>query len=228
MLGGGPAARLKQHKVLQNFRGGPIRCADNSSRSSSGETALRAMVPLHPFHRFGVAVRVFACTALLALAGAASAASPGLDPGQRLRLTPEQRRDMWERMSPEQREAWRNARSQEERQRAWQGFSPEQRRGMWEGLSPEQREMMLRRLPPEQRQDMRRHMTPEERNAMRHRFIEQGPPGPGAQAGGPPPGPMHQMSPEERQRLREQIREAQRDVYRNREKGEKADRGGRR
>ncbi|MGZ8253283.1 MAG: hypothetical protein ACXW2G_04410 [Burkholderiaceae bacterium] len=183
------------------------------------------MVPLHFIYQFGVAVRAFACIALLALAGSAAAASPGLDPGQRLRLTPEQRRDMWDRMSPEQRDAWRNARSQEERQRAWRDFSPEQRRGMWEGLSPEQREMMLRRLPPEQRQDMRRHMTPEERQAMRHRFIEQGPAGPGAQAGGPPSRPMHQMSPEERQRLREQIREAQRDVYRSREKGE---RGGRR
>jgi hypothetical protein len=32
---------------------------------------------------------------------------------------------------------------------------------------------------------------------------------------------MHQMSPEERQRLREQIREAQRDVYRRQDKGGK-------
>ena len=228
MLGGGPAARLRQHKVLQNLRGGPIGCADNCFRLSSEEIALLAMVRLHLIHGVGVAVRAFACVALLVLAGGTSAASPGLDPGQRLRLTPEQRRDMWERMSPEQRDAWRNARSQEERQRAWQGFSPEQRRGMWEGLSPEQREMMLRRLPPEQRQDMRRHMTPEERNAMRHRCIEQPPPGPGASAGGPPPRPMHQMSPEERQRLREQIREAQREVYRSRDNGERGDKGGRR
>lgn len=234
MLGGRPAARLRQHKVLQNFRGDPIRCADNSSRSPSGEIASIAMTPLPVIHRAGVALRAFACVALLALAAGAWGASPGLDPGQRLRLTPEQRRDMWERMSPEQRDAWRNARSQDERQRAWQGLSPEQRRGMWEGLSPEQREMMLRRLPPEQRQDMRRHMSPEERQAMRHRFIEQIPSGPGAQAGGPPPRPMHQMSPEERQRLREQIREAQREVYRGRgmgemgERGERGDKGGRR
>jgi hypothetical protein len=212
MLGGRPAARLRQHKVLQNFRGGPIRCADNSSRSPSGEIALIAMTPLPVVHRAGVALRAFACVALLALAAGAWGASPGLDPGQRLRLTPEQRRDMWERMSPEQRDAWRSARSQDERQRAWQGLSPDQRRGMWEGLSPEQREMMLRRLPPEQRQDMRR-------------FLEQAPPGPGAQAGGPPPRPMHQMSPEERQRLREQIREAQREVYRGQEKGERGERG---
>lgn len=154
--------------------------------------------------------RAIACVLVVALAGPALASS-GADPGQRLRLTPEQRRDMWERMSPEQREAWRNARSQDERERAWRGFSPDQRRDMWERLSPEQREMMLRRLPPEQRRDMWRNMSPEERHAMRHRFTEQHPSGPGA---GPPPRPMHQMSPEERQRLRDQIREAQRDVYR--------------
>lgn len=228
MLGGGPPARLRQHKVLQNFGGARIRCTDNHSRPWSRETALLAMVPLQVIRRVAVAGRVFACIAGLVLAGSVWAAEPGPDPGQPLRLTPEQRRDMWERMTPAQREAWRGARSQEERQRAWQGLSPEQRRGMWEGLSPEQRELMLRRLPPEQRQDMRRHMTPEERQAMRQRFIEQAPPGAGPGPGGPPPRPMHQMSPEERQRLREQIREAQRDVYRGREPGERGDKGGRR
>lgn len=184
------------------------------------------MVPLRLRHPLGVSVRAIACIALLALAGPAAAANAGVDPGQRLRLTPEQRRDMWERMSPEQREAWRNARSQQERQRAWQDFSPEQRRDMWERLSPEQREMMLRRLTPEQRQDMWRGMTPEQRHALRQRFLEQRPPeqagppaGPPGQAGGPPPRPMHQMSPEERRRLRDQIREAQRDVYRKQDKG---------
>jgi hypothetical protein len=180
------------------------------------------MVPLRVRYPLGTALRAIACIGLLALAGPGRAADPGVDPGQRLRLTPEQRRDMWERMSPEQREAWRNARSQQERQGAWQGFSPEQRRDMWQRLSPEQREMMLRRLPPEQRRDMWQNMTPEQRHAMRQRFIEPSPPeqaGPPGQAGGPPPRPMHQMSPEERQRLREQIREAQRDVYRRQDKG---------
>lgn len=185
------------------------------------------MVPLHLRLRVVAGVRALACIALLALAGTVAAAS-GVDPGQRLRLSPEQRRDMWERMSPEQREAWRNARSQEERQRAWRGFSPEQRHDMWERLSPEQREMMLRRLPPEQRQDMRRNMTPEERRAMRQRFIEPRPPEQAGQAGGPPPRPMHQLSPDERQRLREQIREAQRDVYGRQDKGGRRERGGRR
>ena len=167
-----------------------------------------------PHRRLGPAAlaRAIACTLAVALAGPALAAA-GADPGQRLRLTPEQRRDLWERMSPEQREAWRNARSQDERERAWQGFSPDQRRDMWDRLSPEQRELMLRRLPPEQRRDMWRNMSPEERQAMRHRFTEQQPSEPGV---GPPARPMRHMSPEERQRLREQIREAERDVYRGR------------
>jgi hypothetical protein len=173
-----------------------------------------AMVPLRPRHGLTALTRAIACAVTFALAGPAIAAS-GVDPGQRLRLTPEQRREMWDRMSPEQREAWRNARSQDERQRAWQGFSPDQRRDMWERLSPEQREMMLRRLPPEQRRDMWRDMSPDERHAMRHRFTEQRQLEPG---NGSPPRPMHQMSPEERQRLRDQIREAQRDVYRGKGK----------
>jgi hypothetical protein len=85
--------------------------------------------------------------------------------------------------------------------------------------------MMLRRLPPEQRQDMRRHMSPEQREAMRQRFVE---PGPVTRPqGGPPPhAPMHQLTPEERQRLREQIRDAQRDLYRAPERGDTSDKGG--
>lgn len=163
------------------------------------------------------ALRAVAWVLLTALSGtafASGAAGAGLDPGQRLRLSPEQRRDMWERMSPEQREAWRSARSQEDRQRAWQGFSPEQRRDMFEQLSPEQREMMLRRLPPEQRQDMWRHMSPEQRQAMRQRFVE---PRPERDDAAGHHRQTHEMSREERRRLREQIREAQGDVYRRRD-----------
>ena len=78
-------------------------------------------------------------------------------------LTPEQRRELWQRMTPEQRQQWRNARSPEERQGTWQRFSPEQRRETWQQLSPEQRELMLRRMTPEQRQNVRGQMTPDER-----------------------------------------------------------------
>jgi hypothetical protein len=170
------------------------------------------------------AARAAVCLAVLAQAGTALAADAGVDPGQRLRLTPQQRSEMWERMSPEQREAWRNARSQDERRRAWEGFSPEQRRDMWQRLTPEQREMMLRRLPPEQRRDMWHHMSPEQREAMRQRFVDQ-PPGPRARSGPPPHAPMYQLSPEERQRLRDQIRDAQRDVYRGPDRVEPGHRG---
>ena len=172
------------------------------------------MNPLRSRRGFRTAIRAFALVAAFAAGAGALAAGP--DPGQRLRLSPEQRREMWQRMSPQQREAWRNARSHEERQRAWQGFSPDQRREMSEQLSPEQREMMLRRLTPDQRREMWRNMSPEEREAMRQRFVDQRPQGDGAE-----PRPRHAMSPEERQRLREQIREAQKDVYRGADKGER-------
>src|SRR5688500_12537809 len=109
------------------------------------------------FRAFGVALLIVMCTLTLV---PAEAASP--DP---LRLTPEQRRDLWERMTPEQRQQWRNARSPEERQGTWQRFSPEQRRETWQQLSPEQRELMLRRMTPEQRQNVRSQMTPDEREA---------------------------------------------------------------
>ncbi len=87
-----------------------------------------------------------------------------------LRLTPEQRRDLWERMTPEQRQQWRNARSPEERRGTLQSFSPEQRRETWQQLSPEQR------------QNLRGQMTPDEREAMRKRFQER------QQSGRPPNG----------------------------------------
>jgi hypothetical protein len=167
-----------------------------------------------------VAGRVLAATlTAVSLLGATAQAA---EPAQRLRLTPEQRRDMWERMSPEQREAWRNARSPEERQHVWQGLTPEQRRNMSEGLSPEQRELMMRRLSPEQRQDMWRNMSPEQRQAMRQRFIERRQGEPSADGAHRP---QRSLTPEERQRLREQIREAQRDVYRGQQGGDRSVKG---
>jgi hypothetical protein len=54
---------------------------------------------------------------------------------------------------------------------------------------------------------MWQRMTPEQREAMRQRFIED------RQRRAETPG-QRQLSPEERQRLREQIEQAQRDVYR--------------
>jgi hypothetical protein len=127
---------------------------------------------------------------------------PG-DPG-RARLTPEQRQQMWQQMSPEQREAFRNARTPEDRQRAWQGLSPDQRRDMWHGLSPEQRELLLRRIPREERRQMWEKMSPEQREAMRQRFLQQR-----EERQGTSPADRPRLTPEERQRLRDQIRESQ-------------------
>jgi len=136
--------------------------------------------------------------------GAHAFGTPG-EPGQQLRLSPEQRQQMLQQMTPGQREAFRAARTPEERQRAWQGLSPDQRREFWQRLSPEQRELMMRRIPHEERRQMWEKMSPEQREAMRQRFLERHDP-PGA----PPPGAMR-LTPEERQRLRDQIREAQGD-----------------
>lgn len=124
-------------------------------------------------------------------------------PGQPLRLSPEQRQQMAQKLTPEQRDAFRAARTPEERQRAWQGLSPEQRREFWQGLSPEQRELMMRRVPHEERRQMWERMSPEQREAMRQRFLERR-----DGAGAHQPGTMR-LTPDERQRLRDQIRESQ-------------------
>jgi hypothetical protein len=182
---------------------------------------MSAMFRLPARSSFDAAIRAFACAIVAVLATGALA----VEPAQRLRLTPEQRREMLQQMTPEQREAWRNARSREERQRAWQGLSPQQRQDMWQQMSPEQRELMMRRMPPEQRQEAWRNMTPEQREAMRQRFVAPRPPD-----AAPPPRPSHHLTPEERQRLRDQVREAQRDVYRGEHgaRGGRGDKGGKR
>lgn len=87
----------------------------------------------------------------------------------------------------------------EERRRAWQQMPPEQRRELWQSLSPEQRELLMRRVPNDERRQMWQQMTPEQKNAMRQRFTEQGGQG------------RSKLTPEERQRLRDQIRDAQKD-----------------
>lgn len=147
-------------------------------------------------------LRALSAAILCLQAGLASAQADGSDPA-RLKLSPEQRQQMWQRMTPEQREAFRAARTPEERQRAWQELKPEQRREMWQSLSPEQRELMMRRVPNEERRQMWQKMTPEEREAMRQRFLQHR-----EQRAAEGGGPMR-LTPEERQRLRDQVREAQ-------------------
>jgi hypothetical protein len=200
----------RANKVLQNLPARPgayggqtpfPQVRRNIMRTMNWSTAQQSLTRL-----FCAVSAVVVVVGVSLFAGqVAQAAEPGL------RLTPEQRRDMWQRMTPEQREQWRNARSPDERQRTLQQLSPEQRREMAQQLSPEQRELMWRRMTPEQRQNLRGQMTPDEREAMRKRFHER------QQNGLPPssvPPPRRQLSPEERQRLREQIEQARRDVYR--------------
>ncbi|HVG05640.1 MAG TPA: hypothetical protein VM937_11945 [Burkholderiaceae bacterium] len=108
--------------------------------------------------------------------------------------------------------------SPEQRRQVWERMTPEQRREMAQQMSPEQREMARRRMTPQQ--DMRGQIPPDERHAMRQRFIErqqnlerqQNNRAPSYDQNVPPP--RRQLSPEERQRLREQVEQARRDVYR--------------
>lgn len=98
-----------------------------------------------------------------------------------------------------------------------QAPSPSTARGdLWQLLTPEQRDQLWRSLSAEQRADVWRGLQPEERKEMRERL------GPGElrgagrpwagrrsfDAGEGPPGKM--MTAEERQQMRDQIREAHR------------------
>ena len=209
------AAPLSRKQSVTEFTLTPRRLRGQTPFPRVRRNIMRTMnrsTPQPSLTRLFRAVGAVVLVAVSLFAGQmAQAAEPGL------RLTPEQRRDMWQRMTPEQRQQWRNARSPEERQRALQQLSPEQRRDMAQQLSPEQREMIRQRMTPEQRQNLRGQMTPDEREAMRKRFHER-------QQGLPPssvPPPPRQLSPEERQRLREQIDQARRDVYRRGDGGNK-------
>jgi Spy/CpxP family protein refolding chaperone len=92
---------------------------------------------------------------------------------------------------------------------------PASRGDLWQLLTPEQREQLWRSLTPEQRSDVWRGLQPQERREMRDRL------GPGAVHGangpwgGRSPNADNRakgwtMTPEERQQMREQIREAHR------------------
>jgi hypothetical protein len=86
----------------------------------------------------------------------------------------------------------------------WQRLTPEQRALLWRSLTPEQKADLWRNLAPDDRRGMRERLAPGEpqangRPAMPHRGFEPG--------DGPP---RMMMSPEDRQRMREQIREAYR------------------
>jgi Spy/CpxP family protein refolding chaperone len=91
------------------------------------------------------------------------------------------------------------------------------RRSLWQVLTPEQRDQLWRSLSAEQRADVWRGLEPQERREIRERMAPADPIGNGMswtprrqfdRGEGPPRGMM--MTPEERQQMREQIREAQR------------------
>ena len=88
------------------------------------------------------------------------------------------------------------------------------RRDLWQILKPEQREQLWRLLTPEQRADLWRSLEPRERREMRDRLPpgEPGAEGPWAARRLDPGDPTSRMTmtPEERQQMREQIREAHR------------------
>jgi hypothetical protein len=113
------------------------------------------------------------------------------------------------------------AQAQPGRDEPFRNISPEQREYLWQSMTPQQRAEFWHRLTPEQRQSIRNQMTPEQREVIRQRMMEErgrrmeaGPPGPAmglAAEAGPGQGPRR-LSPEERQRLREQIQESTRDL----------------
>lgn len=103
-------------------------------------------------------------------------------------------------------------------------MTPDQRKQLWQQMTPEERARVWSRLPPEQRQAIRERLTPEQRQSLHEGgFGPAGPRAPGpAPKGGvgpaapPPPGPAPKLSPEERRRLRDEIRAAHRDLRRGR------------
>jgi hypothetical protein len=102
--------------------------------------------------------------------------------------------------------------------------------GLWQRLTPEQQAMLWRSLTPEQKADLWRSFRPEERRAMRERSTPADPDGairPGPHRGfNRGEGPPHaRMAPEERERMREQIREAYR-LRRERMEAERRNRRG--
>jgi hypothetical protein len=106
----------------------------------------------------------------------------------------------------------------------WSHMTSEQRKQLWQQLTPQERATIWARLPPEQRQAIRERLTPEQRESIREHWGAQGqPPGPRAIPGpssfpgpepravppaGPVPGPGPRLTPEERRRLRDEIRQA--------------------
>jgi hypothetical protein len=128
------------------------------------------------------------------------------------------------------------ARAQDARDDVLRRLTPEQRAQLWRSLTPQQKAELWRRLSPGQRDAMRDGQSPDQRNAIRNRLLEErsapevgappeagvsAAPGRGVGSGfgaelGPVPGGLRmgprRLSPEERQKLREQILESTKDL----------------
>ncbi|MFN9806442.1 MAG: magnesium transporter MgtE N-terminal domain-containing protein [Betaproteobacteria bacterium] len=93
----------------------------------------------------------------------------------------------------------------EQRDSLMREMTPEQRQRLWQQLTPEQKGDFMRNLTPEQRAGLAAQMTPEQRERLRARLREdrQRLDADGTMRG--------RLSSDERQRLREQIIESQRD-----------------
>lgn len=149
-----------------------------------------SMNRLSRHRRFPPFFRAFGAALLLAVvtfAGPADAAPKGLR-----QMTPEQRRDAWERMTPQQRQQWRDSRLDQRQPPAAPGAPPPM---------------------PDHRSDARGHISPDERQAMRQRFHERQQTNRMSQPDQNMP-QRRQLSPEERQQLREQVQQARRNIYR--------------
>jgi hypothetical protein len=86
-------------------------------------------------------------------------------------------------------------------------------------LTPEQRQQLWRQMTPEEKGRVLRDLTPAQREALRERMIEERRRRFDDDARGP-----HRLSPEERQRLRDQIYESNRD-FREQFHDRRGDRG---
>lgn len=86
----------------------------------------------------------------------------------------------------------------------WQLLTPEQRDQLWRSLTSEQRAGVWWILQPQQRLEMRRRLEPGDLNGAVDPLV-----GPGSRDRGYGSG-ASMMTPEERQQMREQIREAHR------------------
>jgi hypothetical protein len=97
----------------------------------------------------------------------------------------------------------------------WQVLTPEQRQQLWLSLTPEQRSDVWRGLQSHERREMRERLSPQELRGSNGPWARRPPDADNRPHGG------SMMTPEERQQMREQIREAHR-LRRERMEAERA------